>query len=115
MPVDVALVDPGVPKRSDTLRLDLGDDARSDRVRDFDPERVRGVRVQLRSAPPSATPAWLAFFLRLSSTQIRRAAAAGDPLEGMLPADAAERIRARALYRAGRAAARLIDPSMPLY
>ncbi|UCE86590.1 MAG: CinA family protein [Deltaproteobacteria bacterium] len=74
-------------------------------------ERVRGVRVQLRSAPPRATPAWLAFFLRLSSTQIRRAAAAGDPLEGMLPADAAERIRARALYRAGRAAARLIDPS----
>jgi PncC family amidohydrolase len=72
-------------------------------------ERLRGVRLSVQALSRAALPPWLAFFLRLSSTDIRRAAEAGDPLTGMLPQEAAGVIRAHSLYRPGRAAARLID------
>ena len=72
-------------------------------------ERLRGVRLSVQALSRATLPPWLAFFLRLSSTDIRRAAEAGDPLSGMLPQEAAAVIRAHALYRPGRVAARLVD------
>jgi PncC family amidohydrolase len=72
-------------------------------------ERLRGVRLSIQALSRAALPSWLAFFLRLSSTDIRRAAEAGDPLSGMLPQEAAAVIRAHALYRPGPAVARLVD------
>lgn len=65
-------------------------------------ERVasRGVRLELQSyTPPQGLP-WLARPLRLSSTHIRRAAAAGDPLEGMLSAGVARALVRSAAYTA---------------
>jgi nicotinamide mononucleotide (NMN) deamidase PncC/nicotinic acid mononucleotide adenylyltransferase len=55
-------------------------------------------------------PEWLAKFLHLSSTLIRNAAEAGDPLGGMLPAGPAEAIVRNGLYRGGRSGARLMAP-----
>lgn len=73
-------------------------------------EAGRGVRLDCTPHPLAELPPWLAPFLALSSTCIRHAAEAGDPLAGMLPAPAAERIAARGLYRAGEPGARLVAP-----
>ncbi len=62
-------------------------------------EKKRGVRLNCDRYPLSEIPAWLLPFLELSSTLIRNAAAAGDPLGGMLPHPAAEEIVVNGLYR----------------
>lgn len=71
-------------------------------------ERTRGVRLRCREISRAGLPDWIAFFLRLSSTHVRRAAEAGDPLGGMLPEGPAARLVERGLYREGRPAARLV-------
>ena len=68
-------------------------------------EEQRGVRLNRECYPLSAVPIWLAPFLELSSTLIRNAAGAGDPLGGMLPHPAAGEIVAQGLYRQEGAAA----------
>jgi nicotinamide-nucleotide amidase len=70
----------------------------------------RGIRLEADAYPLAELPEWLGTFLALSSTCIREAAEAGDPLAGMLPAPAAERIVARSLYRDGEPGARLLAP-----
>ena len=70
---------------------------------------TRGVELAHQSGLLGKLPPWLAPFLELSSTSIRNAAEAGDPLGAMLPAGAAEMILAEGHYRPGRAAARLVD------
>lgn len=70
-------------------------------------EAARGVRLACTAHPRAGLPPWLGAFLALSSTRIRHAAEAGDPLAGMLPAPAAERIAAQGLYRPGVPVARL--------
>jgi nicotinamide-nucleotide amidase len=74
-------------------------------------EQVRGVRLDATVHPQRELPPWLATFLALSSTRIRHAAEAGDPLAGMLPAPAAERIVAEGHYREGEPGASLVDPA----
>ncbi|MDH4120247.1 MAG: CinA family protein [Deltaproteobacteria bacterium] len=71
--------------------------------------RRRGVSIQAQAFPLKAVPDWLAPFFHLSSTHIRHACQAGDPLGGMLPDPAARLIQTRGLYRKGRLAARLVD------
>lgn len=70
----------------------------------------RGIALPCEVFPLAQVPEWLGKFLRLSSTLIRHAAEAGDPLGGMLPAGAAERIAREGLYRTGRIGARLLAP-----
>jgi PncC family amidohydrolase len=70
----------------------------------------RGVSIAADVFSLAKLPDWLARFLTLSSTLIRRAAESGDPLGGMLPSPAAALIAERDLYREGRVAARLVDP-----
>lgn len=72
-------------------------------------ERARGLRLVCTAHPRAELPAWLGTFLALSSTRIRDAAEAGDPLAGMLPASAAERIVAEGHYRPGAPVARVLD------
>jgi nicotinamide mononucleotide (NMN) deamidase PncC/nicotinic acid mononucleotide adenylyltransferase len=69
----------------------------------------RGVALPHDVYPLADVLPWLAPFLELSSTLIRHAAEAGDPLGGMLPRDAAEIVARQGLYRAGRVGARLVD------
>ena len=71
---------------------------------------ARGVRLECTPYPQAELPGWLGPFLALASTRIRHAAEAGDPLAGMLPAPAAERIVAQGWYRAGEPGARLLAP-----
>jgi PncC family amidohydrolase len=73
-------------------------------------QRTRGVRLECTAHPLAELPRWLGAFLELSSTAIRNAAEAGDPLAGMLPTPAAERIVAQGLYREGEPGARLLAP-----
>jgi PncC family amidohydrolase len=54
-------------------------------------------------------PEWLAAFLPLSSTHIRNATEAGDPLEGMVTSTANARIHAEELYRSGPPAYQITD------
>ncbi len=71
----------------------------------------RGITLPCDVFPLAEVPSWLAKFLRLSSTLIRHAAEAGDPLGGMLPAGAADQIAQAGHYRSGRIGARLLSPS----
>lgn len=71
---------------------------------------ARGVSLRHRVLAAADAPDWLAPMLALSSTCIRHASEAGDPLEGMLPRATAAEIRRRGHYRAGRTARRLVDP-----
>ncbi|HKI97410.1 MAG TPA: CinA family protein [bacterium] len=73
-------------------------------------EETRGVRLDCTAHPMSEPPPWLGTFLSLSSTRIRNAAEAGDPLAGMLPAPAAEQVLAHGWYREGEPGARLVAP-----
>lgn len=59
----------------------------------------RGVVLSLDIHPLQGVPDWLAPFLELSSTLIRTAAEAGDPLGGLLPRPAAQAIAEDGLYR----------------
>ncbi len=70
----------------------------------------RGVELDVRPRPLADVPDWLSAFLQLSSTCIRPAAEAGDPLGGMLPRPAAAWMDSRGLYRRGSLAARLSSP-----
>jgi len=63
--------------------------------------QARGLKLEARLLPCEGMPSWLADFLPLSSTLIRHAAEAGDPLEGMLTQGATRIVRAHALYRSG--------------
>ena len=69
----------------------------------------RGVTLSHRAHRPAEVPHWLAPFLELSSTLIRNAAEAGDPLAGMLPAPAVAALEAGGYYRPGRPEARVVD------
>lgn len=69
----------------------------------------QGLKLEYQSFSAAEAPRWLAPFLRLSSTQIRHAAEAGDPLGAMLPRAAGRLISEAALYRPGRPAGRLVD------
>jgi PncC family amidohydrolase len=60
---------------------------------------ARGVSLDCRSFRAADMPPWLAPFLQLSSTHIRNATQAGDPLGAMLPAGAAGLIARHGLYR----------------
>ncbi len=71
----------------------------------------RGVTLAFRVLNRTDVPAWLAPFLQLSSTLIRHAVQAGDPLGGMLPQPAVEIVAGRGLYRKGRHVARLVTPT----
>ncbi|HUJ75411.1 MAG TPA: CinA family protein [bacterium] len=71
----------------------------------------RGVTLVHHTFPLADVPAWLAPFLLISSTLMRHAAQAGDPLGAMLPRPAAEIIASRELYRVGRPVANLVAPS----
>ena len=71
--------------------------------------RARGISLEALAYPLEEAPDWLAPFLDISSTAIRRACEAGDPLGGMLPRPAAERIIRENWYAAGRPAARVVD------
>ena len=70
---------------------------------------TRGVALHYNTYPREALAGWLAPFTCLSSTLIRNAAEAGDPLAGMLPQPATARIEEEGLYREGTLGARLID------
>ena len=99
----------GLAERLDYAILDReGDPARAavELVR-----QRRGVSLRFRVFDLGEVPAWLAAFLPLSSTMIRHAAQAGDPLGGMLPLPAAELIVGRGLYRTEAPVARLVTPS----
>lgn len=69
----------------------------------------RGVTLDHQLLRAEALPDWLAPFLALSSTLVRRAAEAGDPLAAMLPRGAAALIEQQGLYAEGRTAAQLVD------
>jgi len=87
--------------------------------RDGDPARAavemlrqrRGVTLAYRVLGLADVPAWLAPFLQLSSTLVRHAVQAGDPLGGMLPLPALEYLTSHGLYRKGRRVAQLITPT----
>jgi PncC family amidohydrolase len=70
----------------------------------------RGVTLPCDVFSLADVPDWLAKFLHLSSTLIRHAAEAGDPLGGMLPGGAAEHVVRAGFYRGGRVGARLVAP-----
>lgn len=70
---------------------------------------TRGITIAHQQFRARELPSWLEPFLALSSTLIRHAAEAGDPLGAMLPEGGAEKIRADGLYRPGRPAAQLVD------
>jgi nicotinamide mononucleotide (NMN) deamidase PncC len=70
----------------------------------------RGITIPCDVFPLAEVPEWLGKFLHLSSTLIRNAAEAGDPLGGMLPTAGADLILRSELYRAGRVGARLFSP-----
>lgn len=64
--------------------------------------RSRGIGLDHHSFSVAEAPSWLAPFLKLSSTHIRHATAAGDPMAGMVTASAAALIDLHDLYTAGR-------------
>ncbi|MDH4246819.1 MAG: CinA family protein [Deltaproteobacteria bacterium] len=70
----------------------------------------RGLQMESTGYPLAGAPEWLAPFLGLSSTAIRNAVEAGDPLGGMLPAPAAARLGGPGLYRQRTVAVRLMTP-----
>ena len=70
---------------------------------------ARNLSFDCRVLPALALPDWLAAFLPLSSTHIRNATEAGDPLEGMVTNGAAARIHAEGLYRSGPPAYQITD------
>ena len=70
---------------------------------------TRGITLKHQKFQAQHLPSWLEPFLALSSTLIRHAAEAGDPLGAMLPEGGAEKIRTEGLYRPGRPAAQLVD------
>ena len=99
----------GLAQRLDYAILDReGDPARAaaELVR-----QRRGVSLGFKVYDLGDVPPWLAAFLPLSSTLIRHAAQAGDPLGGMLPMTAAEMIVQRGLYRAEAPVAKLVTSS----
>lgn len=59
----------------------------------------RGIQLMASIHPLGQMPTWLGRFLSLSSSAIRQAAQAGDPLEGLLPSPAAAVIKEQGLYR----------------
>ncbi|MBI3994324.1 MAG: CinA family protein [Candidatus Lambdaproteobacteria bacterium] len=71
--------------------------------------RRRGLTLAHDAHDASAAPEWLSNYLHLSSTLIRHAAEAGDPLAGMLPRPAAEAIAGQGLYAQGRPVTRELD------
>ena len=71
--------------------------------------RRRGLTLEHEVCDVSAAPEWLGNYLHLSSTLIRHAAVAGDPLAGMLPRPAADEITAHGLYSQGQPVTREID------
>ncbi|MCZ6627221.1 MAG: CinA family protein [SAR324 cluster bacterium] len=70
----------------------------------------RGCNLDYQASRAAELPQWLTPFLALSSTLIRRAAEAGDPLGAMLPDGAAQLIADQGLYRQGRPVAELMTP-----
>ena len=73
-------------------------------------EAERGIRLRYDCLTAEDAPDWLRPFLWLSSTCIREAAEAGDPLEGMLPHGVAEDIIRRGAYRNPAPGASLVSP-----
>ncbi len=65
-------------------------------------KKERGVELDHQRFEAGRLPGWLGPFLRLSSTRIRFAAEAGDPLGAMLPQGAAELLLESGLYGAKR-------------
>jgi len=70
---------------------------------------ARKVELYCRVLSGEGLPDWIAAFLPLSSTHIRNAAEAGDPLGGMLPLSAAARIREESLYQPEGSAYQISD------
>jgi nicotinamide mononucleotide (NMN) deamidase PncC/nicotinic acid mononucleotide adenylyltransferase len=99
----------GLAERLEYAILDReGDPARAavERVR-----QCRGVSLSFKVYDLGDVPPWLAAFLPISSTLVRHAAQAGDPLGGMLPLPAAELIVQRGLYRTEAPVAKLVTTS----
>ena len=71
----------------------------------------RGVALDFKAFGLGDVPPWIAPFLQISSTLIRHAAQAGDPLGGMMPLPAAELIVSRGLYRTEAPVAKLVTLS----
>ena len=71
----------------------------------------RGVSLTFKVFDLGDTPPWLTPFLQLSSTLIRHAVQAGDPLGGMLPMPAADQILSAGLYRKESPVAKLVTLS----
>jgi len=72
-------------------------------------QAAQGVTLSWRPYPLAEVPGWLSPALALSSTLIRHAAEAGDPLGAMLPANAAALIERQGLYVPGRPQVLLTD------
>ncbi|MCH8886683.1 MAG: CinA family protein [SAR324 cluster bacterium] len=70
----------------------------------------RSTVLSLEVHPLNGLPQWLWPFMSLSSTLIRAAAEAGDPITGMLPQPAAGYILGEGLYRQAPAVERRVDP-----
>jgi nicotinamide-nucleotide amidase len=87
--------------------LDRGAERAEEAMRDLSAQR--GQAFDFRELPAADVPDWLAAFLPLSSTHIRHAAEAGDPLEGMVTRSAAAEIRELSAYRDGTPAYHIAD------
>jgi nicotinamide mononucleotide (NMN) deamidase PncC len=71
----------------------------------------RGVSLTFKVFDLGDVPAWLAPFLQISSTLIRHAAQASDPLGGMMPMPASDLILRSNLYRREPPVAKLVTMS----
>ena len=72
-------------------------------------KEYRGVMPAHTVLPTREMPEFLATYLELSSTRIRHAAEAGDPIGGMVTRTAATTIEKDGWYRAGRVVLRRVD------
>ncbi|MCZ6553347.1 MAG: CinA family protein [SAR324 cluster bacterium] len=79
--------------------IDRGGDSSAAALKEF--HTLRGVHLECQTLTVDDAPAWLRPFFEVSSTLIRQAAEAGDPLTGMVTRATAGRILGEGLYAEG--------------